>query len=149
MVIITKTLPSHKVIRCYWKIRADGLSQPRIATNLVKWSESHSVMFNSLQPHGLYSPWNSPGQNTGVGGHSLLQGNLPKPGIKPRFPWVLHYRWILYHLSHKGSSVANKHHIKYDKSPNGKYQHSFYFFLFFSKSNVIIQRKIILRSPQL
>ena len=29
-------------------------------------SESHSVMSNSLQPHGLYSPWNSPGQNTGV-----------------------------------------------------------------------------------
>ena len=32
--------------------------------------------------HGLYSPWNSPGQNTGVGNLSLLQGNLPDPGIK-------------------------------------------------------------------
>ena len=31
-------------------------------------------MSNSLQPHGLYSPWNSPGQNTGVGNLSLLQG---------------------------------------------------------------------------
>ena len=28
-------------------------------------SESHSVMSDSLRPHGLYSPWNSPGQNTG------------------------------------------------------------------------------------
>ena len=36
--------------------------------------ESHSVMSDSLQPHGLYSPWNSPGQNTGVGGCFLLQG---------------------------------------------------------------------------
>ena len=34
-------------------------------------SESRSVVSNSLQPHGLYSPWNSPGQNTGVGSHSL------------------------------------------------------------------------------
>ena len=29
-------------------------------------SESHSVLSDSLQPHGLYSPWNSPGQNTGA-----------------------------------------------------------------------------------
>ena len=37
-------------------------------------SESHSVMYDSLWPHGLCSPWNSPGQNTGVGSVSLLQG---------------------------------------------------------------------------
>ena len=29
-------------------------------------SESRSVLSDSLRPHGLYSPWNSPGQNTGV-----------------------------------------------------------------------------------
>ena len=40
-------------------------------------SESCSVMFDSLQPHGLYSPWNSPCQNTRVGSHSLLQGIFP------------------------------------------------------------------------
>ena len=34
--------------------------------------ESHSVLSDSLQPNGLYSPWNSPGQNTGVGSLSLL-----------------------------------------------------------------------------
>ena len=28
-------------------------------------------------PHGLYSPWNSLGKNTGVGSHSLLQGIFP------------------------------------------------------------------------
>ena len=34
-------------------------------------SESRSVLSNSLQPDGLYSPWNSPGKNTGVGCHFL------------------------------------------------------------------------------
>ena len=36
-------------------------------------SESRSVVSDSLRPHGLYSPGNSPGQNTGVGSHFLLQ----------------------------------------------------------------------------
>ena len=49
-------------------------------------SESLSVVSDSLQPHGLYSPWNSPGQNTGVGSCSLHQGNLPNSGIKPNSP---------------------------------------------------------------
>ena len=66
----------------------------------VRWSESHSVVSDSLQPHGLYSPWNSPGQNTGVGSLSLLQGNFPTQGLNPGLP---HCRWILYLLSHKGS----------------------------------------------
>ena len=43
-------------------------------------------MPNSLRPHALYSPWNSPGQNTGVDSLSLLQGDLPNPRIKPRSP---------------------------------------------------------------
>ena len=36
-------------------------------------------------PHGLYSPWNSPGQNTGVG-IFLSPGDLPNPWIKPGSP---------------------------------------------------------------
>ena len=54
----------------------------------------------TLQPHGLYSSWNSPGQNTGVGSLSLLQGIFPTQGSKPGLP---HCRKILYQLSHKGS----------------------------------------------
>ena len=46
--------------------------------------ESCSVVSDSLRPHGLYSSQNSPGQNTRVGSLSLLRGNLPNPGIKPR-----------------------------------------------------------------
>ena len=40
-------------------------------------SESRSVTSDSLRPHGLYSPWNSPGQNTAVGSLSLRQGIFP------------------------------------------------------------------------
>ena len=57
-------------------------------------------MFDSLWSHGLYSPWNSPGQNTGVGSCSLLQGIFPTQGSNPG---LLYYRQILYHLSHQGS----------------------------------------------
>ena len=63
----------------------------------VKWSESCSLVSDSLWPHGLYSPWNSPSQNTGVGSCSLLQGIFPTQGSNPGLP---HCRWILYHLSH-------------------------------------------------
>ena len=43
---------------------------------------------------------NSPGKNTGVGRHALLQGIYPTQGKKPGVP---HCRRILYHLSHQGS----------------------------------------------
>ena len=66
----------------------------------AKRSESCSVMSNSSQSHELYSPWNSPGQNTRVGSHSLPQGILPSQGSNPSLP---HCRQILYQLSHKGS----------------------------------------------
>ena len=46
-----------------------------ITTKVIE-SESYSVMSDSLQPHGLYSPWNSPGQSTGVGCHLNLSINV-------------------------------------------------------------------------
>ena len=60
---------------------------------------SRSVMFDSMRSHGLQParllcPWNSPGKNTGVGSHSLLQGS--NPGL-------LHYRQILDCRSRQGS----------------------------------------------
>ena len=63
-------------------------------------SENRSVMSDSLQSHRLYSPWNSPGQNTGVSSSSLLQGIFPTQGSNPGLP---HCKRILYQLSHKGS----------------------------------------------
>ena len=78
------------------------------------FSESHSVVSEQpmysigvytpictiLWPRGLYSPWNSPGQNTGVGNLSLLQRIFPTQGSSPG---LLHCKRILYHLSHMGS----------------------------------------------
>ena len=65
-------------------------------------SEGRSVVSNFLWPHGLHCPWNSPGQNTGVGRLSLLQGIFPNQGSNPGLP---HSMQILYQLSYKGSPV--------------------------------------------
>ena len=62
--------------------------------------ESHSIVSDSLWPHGLYSPWNCPDQNTGEGSLSLLQGIFPTQGWNPGLPYC---RQILYQLNHKGS----------------------------------------------
>ena len=62
-------------------------------------SESHSVLSNSLLPHGLYRPWNSPGQNTGLGSLSLLQRVFQTQESN----WgLVHCRRILYQLSNQG-----------------------------------------------
>ena len=68
-------------------------------------SESHSVVCNSLQPLWLYSPWNSLGQNTGVGSYSHLQEIFLTQGLNAR---LLHCRQILYQLSHQVSPAAAK-----------------------------------------
>ena len=64
--------------------------------------ESRSVV---LQHHGLHSPWNSPGHNTGVGSLSLLPGIFPTQGSNPSLP---HCRRILYQQIHKGSPPLTK-----------------------------------------
>ena len=66
-------------------------------------SVNHSVVSDSLRPHGLQParllcPWNSPGKNPGVRSHSLLQGTFPTQGSNPG---LLHWRQILYYLSHQ------------------------------------------------
>ena len=66
---------------------------------------SCSVVSNSLQPHGLWPvmplcPWDSPGKNTGVGSHSLLQEIFLTQGSNPG---LLHCRRILYPLCHLGN----------------------------------------------
>ena len=63
-------------------------------------SESHWVVSDFLRLHGLWGPWNSPGQNTGVRSLFLLQGIFPIQGSNPGLP---RRRQILYQLSHQGS----------------------------------------------
>ena len=67
--------------------------------------ESHSVMSDSLRPHGLqptrlFRPWDFLGKNTGVGCHFFLQGIFQTQGLNPG---LLHCRQTVYHLSHQGS----------------------------------------------
>ena len=69
-------------------------------SHLWKWSESRSVVSDSLRPHGLCSPWNYAGQNTGVGSLSLLQDIFPTQGSNPD---LLYCMRIVYQLSHRGS----------------------------------------------
>ena len=64
-------------------------------------------MSDSLWPHGLYSPWNSPGQDTGVGCSLSRVSSQPRsPGDRQRIirnPGLPYCRQILYQLSHEGS----------------------------------------------
>ena len=68
--------------------------------SMLKTKTSCSLLSDSLWPQGVYSPWDSPGQNTGVGSLSLLQQIFPIQGSNPGLP---HCRWILYQLNHQGS----------------------------------------------
>ena len=72
---------------------------------MSKWSESLLVGSESFWHRGLYSAWNSPGQNSGVGSLSHLQGIFPTQGLNPGLP---HCRWLLHHLSHNGSPTMSK-----------------------------------------
>ena len=82
------------------------------------------VVSDSFWPNGLYSPWNSPGQNTGGGSLFLLQGIFPTQGLNSGVP---HCRWILYQLSHKGTQVqpVNKSLILSSNNPQSCYLGSY------------------------
>ena len=53
-------------------IQKRKLEKSIFVTVLLKWSESPSFVSDSLRPHGLHSPWNSPSQNTRVGSQVIL-----------------------------------------------------------------------------
>ena len=85
--------------------------------HLTVQTESSLVMFDSLGPHGLYSPWNSPGQNTGVGSLLLLQMIFPTQGLNPG---LLHCRRILYQLSHQGNLAVQPNILQNGNERNFK-----------------------------
>ena len=58
-----------------------------------------------------YSPWNSPGLDSGVGSLSLLQGIFPTQVSNPGLP---HCRWIIYQMSHHGSPNIHQQEPKND-----------------------------------
>ena len=70
---------------------------PRISTTVHTHSVT-SVVSDSATPGTvaprLLCPWDSPGQNTGVGGHVLLQGTFPTQGSNSRLSCIS--KWVLY-----------------------------------------------------
>ena len=80
-------------------------SQPPVINSLKK-SESESYTYSpwTIAPQAPLS-WNSPGKNTGVGSHSLLQGIFPTQELNP---CNLHCRQMLYLLSHQGSLINSQ-----------------------------------------
>ena len=96
----------------YWQYRGFNITDSAniywmhtIHKSLCCAGLSRSVVSDSLWPVDCSSPGSpvhvaSPGKNTGVGCHAILQGIFPTQGLNPGLP---HCRWILYHLSHEGS----------------------------------------------
>ena len=96
-----------------WSATASSLSlgDPPCCSGPTRESKvcvlSHSVMPDSLPPHGLQPsrllcPWDLPGKNTGMGCHFLLQGIFLTQGLNQS---LLHCRQILYHLSYQRPSI--------------------------------------------
>ena len=82
----------------FWLLLPDlhtGFSRGRSGVIVECESESCSVSVRLFA-----TPWNSPGQNTGVGSLSFLQGTFPTQGSNLGLP---HCRRSLYKLSHMGS----------------------------------------------
>ena len=76
------------ILSKYWQVLKNIFLQNYLINNKqytleYKWK---LVMSDSLWPQSLYRPWNSPGQNTGVGSHSLLQ-IFPTQGSNPGLPY--------------------------------------------------------------
>ena len=95
---------------CYPRIpQTSSFAEVFLHTTALKAKVTQSCLTSRL--HGLYSPWNSLGQNTGVGSPSLLLGIFPTQRSNPGLP---HCRQILYKLSHKGSTTALRNTIYFD-----------------------------------
>ena len=94
---VSRGMRCSKLLACVWTSVQNQLQSP--------WWFSCSIVSNSVTPwtvaHHLLCPWDSPGKNTGVGCHFLLQGIFL---IQELNPSLLHCRQILYQLSYLGSS---------------------------------------------
>ena len=114
----------HFLLQCV-KVKRENEVLSRVRLLATPWIAAHQAptsIFHArvkvaqsclnLRPHGLYSPWNSPGQNTGVLNLSLLQRIFPTQHSNRG---LLHCRRILYQLRHEESP-------SYHGSPNKRAQ---------------------------
>ena len=95
--------------QCNWMLQIVSRDKILYESESVKVIVTQSCLTlwgpHGLQPTRLLCPWDSPGQNTGVGSHSLLQGIFPTQGGNPG---LLRCRQILYYLNHQGSLQLHK-----------------------------------------
>ena len=84
----------------FWSFLFSLLAPILLACILSYFRCVHLFRPYGSQPIRLLCPWNSPGKNSGVGCHALLQGIFPTQGSNTG---LLHCRQILYCLSHPGS----------------------------------------------
>ena len=101
-ILIISVSPPVRLPICSLTPKILHRSRPVISCSptLVKVKVTQScptLQRHGLQPARLLCSWNSPGKNTGVGCHFLLQGIFPTQGSNSGLPRC---RQILYHLSH-------------------------------------------------
>ena len=71
------------------KVKCESITLSHVQLFVTPWTGAQQLL----------SPWNSPGQNTGVSCHFLLQGIFPTQRLNLGF---LHCKQILYCLNHQG-----------------------------------------------
>ena len=89
---------------CSHEIKRRLLLGRKAMTNLRLVAQSCPILCNPMGPPGPSVHRDSPGKNTGVGCHALLQGNFPTQGSNAG---LLLCRQILYRLSHQGSPKSH------------------------------------------
>ena len=114
-----------------WTKEPEGLQSialQKSQTWLVCVCISPSVISDSLRPHGLlparhFCLWSSSGKNTGVSGHSFLQGIFPIQGSNSG---LMHCRLMLYSLSHQEAHLVTKQQQLWCITDvfNSKWQHA-------------------------
>ena len=111
--LLTLIFRSTDLDSCFWtSVFKRSFLRPSVNSKKIFMSVCYvaSVVSDSLQPYGLQPsrllcPWDSLGNNTGVGCHALLQGLFPTQGSNPCLLGVLHWQQVLYHQHHLGSPV--------------------------------------------
>ena len=112
-----------------------------VSCSVVSICNPLQIVMDFIDSHGpvrLFCPWNSPGNNTGVGCHSLLQGIFPTQGLNPG---LLCCRQILYHLSHQGNPYCGYVNIIQGitktiwMDPKGKITTNFFYLVYFLSIN--------------
>ena len=78
--------------RFHLLIYKTGLSALKGLDESVHASQVTSLVSDSVRPSRLLCPWDSPGKNTGVGYHALLQGIFPTQGSNPSLLYLLHWQ---------------------------------------------------------